>query len=407
MPTFTGLRSNEIFAGIYNMIISQQVFADNIKGTNSRLVDAARVDGSLYGDQKLYYATDALYSSPWGNDAEAANLLDLDRPEDPECQAIILDVFRQVRLTVDNYLSKRAWSTEGAFSEFNSVMLGWVRETKRIYDATLYNSFIGTEEGASNKKDLTIALSDYASVTDVEAKARLRAQRIGRDIANLMVDMTDVTIDFNDYKNTRSYDEDEIKIIWNAKYVNEITYLDLPTIFHKDGVVKKLTEYKLPARYFGTKITSTNISSFAASTPTTGKPIDSDDDTYVPGSNNANGTIRTLIEMRYEVASTSVDARAKLSKKDNKYYVHLFPGDEITAGLTVKAGGDFLPGEIYIEQGDVIGKVYTKLPPYMSAFEVGTSFFNPRSLTETHYLTWGHNTIEHLYNYPLITMKEN
>ena len=134
MANFNGqLRSNEIFAALYNMIISQQVFADNISDTFSELADRFRVDGSLYGDTKLYYSTDVLKSAPWGNDAEAANLLALYRPEAPECQAITLDVFRQICLTVDNYLSKRAWGTEGAFSEFNSVMLGWIRDTKRIY----------------------------------------------------------------------------------------------------------------------------------------------------------------------------------------------------------------------------------------------------------------------------------
>lgn len=94
------LRSNEIFSAIYNMIISQQVFADNI-GKNQTLVDKARVDGGLYGDTKLYYATDALKSAPWGNDAEATNLLALHRPKAPSCQAIHLDVFRQISLTVD------------------------------------------------------------------------------------------------------------------------------------------------------------------------------------------------------------------------------------------------------------------------------------------------------------------
>ena len=58
MGAFNGtLNSNEIFSALYNMIISQQVFADNIKGVNA-LVDRAKVDGSLYGDTKLYYATD-------------------------------------------------------------------------------------------------------------------------------------------------------------------------------------------------------------------------------------------------------------------------------------------------------------------------------------------------------------
>ena len=56
------LNPNEIYVSIYNMIISQQVFADNIKDTKSSLVDAARVDGSMYGDTKLYYATDVLRS---------------------------------------------------------------------------------------------------------------------------------------------------------------------------------------------------------------------------------------------------------------------------------------------------------------------------------------------------------
>ena len=62
MGAFLGsLNTNEIFSAIYNMIISQEVFADNI-GKNQTLVDKARVDGGLYGDQKLYYATDALKS---------------------------------------------------------------------------------------------------------------------------------------------------------------------------------------------------------------------------------------------------------------------------------------------------------------------------------------------------------
>ena len=64
------LNKNEIFASIYNMIISQQVFADNIKDVKASLVDAARVDGSLYGDTKLYYSTDVLKSFTLEEDHE-------------------------------------------------------------------------------------------------------------------------------------------------------------------------------------------------------------------------------------------------------------------------------------------------------------------------------------------------
>ncbi|MBO4703709.1 MAG: hypothetical protein J5617_02645 [Bacilli bacterium] len=101
------LTANEIYETLANMIISQEVFADNV-GEHQTLVDKARVDGGLYGDTKLYYATDVLKSHDWLNDAEAANLLAIERPKDPEVQAIKLDVFKQIRLTLDNYLTKRA-----------------------------------------------------------------------------------------------------------------------------------------------------------------------------------------------------------------------------------------------------------------------------------------------------------
>ena len=393
MPTFSGqLRSNEIFSALYNMIISQQVFADNIKGTYSSLVDKARVDGSLYGDTKLYYSTDVLKSHEWGADSEASNLLALARPKSPEVQAIVLDKFRQIDLTVDYYLSKRAWADEGAFSSFTSVMLGWIQETKRVYDATLYNAFIGSNESSigGQMRSVGVAVARANASSEEEAN-RLEAEAIAQHLADLMIEMKDVSRSFNDYQQLRSYSEEEIKVIWNSKWVNKIRKIDLPTIFHKEGLMDKFEEEVLPARYFGVVITSSNISDFSASTPAAGKPIDSDDGAYTPGSDHANGCVRSLVEKEVTVSTV---------------VYHVFPGDEIPAGATVVAStGDFLPGEVYIEKADVICKVVTMLPPICSAFEVGTSFFNPKSLTENHYLTWGHNSLEHLKGKPFITIK--
>lgn len=359
MANFNGqLRSNEIFSALYNMIISQQVFADNIKGTKATLVDKAREDGSLYGDTKLYYATDVLKSAPWGKDAEATNLLALHRPAAPECQAIHLDQFRQISLTVDNYLSKRAWGTEGAFSSFNSVMLGWVKDTKKVYDTTTYNAFIGTAQSSVGKQTYEIAVSELVGDATGEEAARLEGMAIAEGLANLFVEMSDVNRDFNDYANLRSYDMSDIKVIWNSKMVNKIKKVDLPTIFHKEGLVEKFEEYVLPERYFGR---------INASGGTAG---------------DSNKTVRSLIEKDYGS-------------------VHVFPGDLIPN----KAA--YQPNETYTVDADVICKVVVKLPPYMSAFEVGTSFFNPKSLTENHYLTFGHNTLEYLKNYPMITVKKD
>ena len=376
MANFNGqLRSNEIFSALYNMIISQEVFADNL-GKNQTLVDKARVDGGLYGDTKLYYATDVLKSAPWGNDAEATNLLALHRPEAPECQAIHLDIFRQICLTVDNYLSKRAWADEGAFSSFNGVMLGWMKDTKKVYDGTLYNVFIGTTESSTGKQIVNIDLTTARGSASSEEEAnRLEAEALAQGLADLLVEMGDYSRDFNDYANLRSYADEAIKVIWNSKYVNKIKKIDLPTIFHKEGLVDKFDQDVLPSRYFGRAIAASDIGE--------GKVIGADG-----AYDSTKGTLRAKKEFDYND-------------------VHYFPGDALaTSGTYVAVVGGLEAADVYLEQADIIAKVVVKLPPYMSAFEVGTSFFNPKSLTENHYLTFGHNTIEYLKNYPFITIKK-
>ena len=374
---YTGkLNANEIFASIFNMLISQQVFADNIKGTKSSLVDAARVDGSMYGDTKLYYATDVLRSYAWGGDAEAANLLALDRPEDPQCQAITMDVFRQIRLTVDNYLTKRAWSTENAFNEFNSVMLQWIRDTKKVYDATTYNAYIGTYETNAGKQEVSITLP---TDTDKEAENRLQAQTIATELADVLVDLEDVSRDYNDYENLRSYSADDFRYVWNARFVNKINKLDLPTIFHKD-FIDKFAQYTLPARYFG-KLGVVDSS----------KAQTSNGETY-----------RSLIEQDVTLAEP-LTYKGKTLPTGTKF--HLFAGDIIPNKIQV-ATTTAVTVPFYVEDSTIVLKIVHKdAVPYMSGFEAGTSFFNPRSLTENHYLTFGHNTLEALHDKPFITIR--
>lgn len=394
MATFTGqLRSNEIFASLYNMIISQEVFADNIKGTFSSLVDKGRVDGSLYGDTKLYYAVDVLKSAPWGNDAEATNLLALHRPPAPDVQAIHLDIFRQISLTVDNYLSKRAWGDEYAFSQFNSVMLGMIRETKRVYDSTIYNSYIGTAVSQATNAvvnaDITTATKDLTG----DSAARMEAQTIGETLANLFINLKDITRDYNDYGNLRSVNLEDLIVVWNSKWVNKIKKIDLPTMFHKDGLIEKFEEEILPNRYFGDLLDSklATASVYDASSNPKGMFTKSGNVYTIVDTGSTAYKVKSLIETDYTVSNVTT---------------HVFPGDTIPVGAALTITSSTVPFA-YIEDADKICVVMHKRSvPYMSAFEVGTSFFNPKSLTENHYLTFGHNTLEYLKNYPFIVVKK-
>lgn len=101
------LRPNEVLSAIFNMILSQRVMYPDT-ANNYNFLDTYKEEGGMYGDQKLYYDSDVLHSRKWLGDAEAANLLNVHRPDAPKCQSIPITDMRVVDITVDDYLSKRA-----------------------------------------------------------------------------------------------------------------------------------------------------------------------------------------------------------------------------------------------------------------------------------------------------------
>ena len=362
MPVpFTGqLNINEIYAPLYNMVISIETFAGNIEDGFSSLVDSQRVDGGLYGDTKIYVDTDILKSYAWTGDNEASNLLNIDRAPNPKTQAIELSVFRQIPLTVDYYLSKRAWGDEYAFSSFTNVLLGWLRDTKRVYDETLFNCFVGTHVTALGLQSQLVDFSTItspASTADDEAYQRIVAEKIAEHLANLFIDLKRPSRSYNDNGFMKSFSPKSLKVVWNSKYASMLRKIGTPTIFHKEGLLDTFLseENVLPKEYFG----AVN----AAATAGDG------------------ATIRSLIEQ--DIGSN-----------------HYFAGDLIAVGDTAPAGTSYT-----VDEDKICVVMYERAVPFMSAFQVGTSFFNARSLTENHYLTWGHNVLEHLAGKPFITIK--
>lgn len=313
-PFNGNLNPNEVFGTIFNMIISQTFQIPELAHNYDDLVNKYKVDGTLYGDTKLFYATDVLSSHEWLGDNDN-NILQTHRPDDPKCQAITIDQYRQIRLTTDNYLSKRAWSTEGAFSNFNSVILSMMGQTKKLYENTLFNVYVGTTTGSASRAAVDVPLSSITA-TGIEGN-RLRAQTIAQYVADLLVDMKDYSRDFNDYGFMRAYSDSDLVFIWNSKYINEITKLDEPTIFHKDGLVDKMGQYVLPARYFG-DIAST--SSFATDTANFAE-TSSGSGVYV---------------VKTAVTSVRANAEMDITNGTAAQDKHVFCGDVIPAGYIVK-----------------------------------------------------------------------
>ena len=387
MAAFSGsLNSNEFYSGLFNAYKLITTFADALDGLDSTLANKFKFDGGAYRDKSVWTAMDIIKSRVW--DPSDTNVLTVEQKVVPVQQEIAVDKKRQIGLNTDQYLSKRAWMEPNAFESFNSVVQAQVGNTKKVYEQRLVDTAVGTMEaampsskGAGQAQTVAIGSSDAES---------LRVRKIGKKIADILTNVKDSTRDFNDYGFMQSYDKSSMMIVWNAAYLNEFNYVDLPVIYHKEGVIDFVGDI-LPGRYFGTRITTTNYSTYSASTPAAGKPIDSDDGTYVPGSNHANGCLRALEEQDITVSAVTY---------------HVYPGDELPSGAVVYASSEVkIP--CYIEDAKVICKIMHKDSiKFLSSFETSTEFFNAKNLSTNRYLTWMYAYPDYLRNYPLITLKE-
>ena len=397
--------SNEIFSTLGNLIINQRVLSDNVDKGGESLLSLFKADAGLYGDRALYYASDALKSYEWIQDSvDALNLLATNRPADPKVKAIVINKFRQIPLTTDAYMSKRAFADEGTFSQFTTVMIGWMDDTKYLYDESVINVTVGTTKTTTGRQSQTVTLATGASgAANVEAQNRLNAQAIAKKAADILSDLVSPRNGkfYNDYGFRRKYKKSDFVTIWNADVINEITKQDLPTIYHAEGLDKVVGEpYILAKEYFGITITSSNVSTYSAETPTTNKPIASGTGAYTPGSNNANGMICSNIECDITVSGIEY---------------HLMPGDEIPAGTIIAAAsgaGKLVYGQVYIVDNSVLFKlVHKDALKYLSAFSTSSEFWNPKNLSTNRYLTFGYSDPFgtegiRLPNYPFITVSK-
>lgn len=359
MPTiFTGqLNQNAVMSTLYNMIIGQEVFSKNIK-LEGTLVEKFRIDGTLYGDTKLFISTDigTLYDFP----DSSKTLLSKNPPVDPQTQAVTVNTFKQTALTIDGVKLKQAFSSADIYGAFIAVCLQWLRDTYKVLNVKLINTFIGTTVTEAKKSEINIALPEMPTTSLIERQSyyNLCGQLIGQALADVAVDLEDAMRDYNDYGFLRAYELSDFMIIWNKAWINRIRHVSLPTVFHKGDVIdEQMEKVILNSQYFG-------------------KPIAT--------AGTADGTTtRTLIDRVITVGG-----------KPQQF----FPGDLLPSGTSYAANA------AYAADDTIIGKiVHKRAVPFMSALMVQTEFYNPKDLDRNHYLTWGYSKPEYLAEYPLIT----
>lgn len=386
MAAFNGqLNSNEFYNSIFNQIRLAMVYANNLEGLDSSLAARYRADGGMYHDKSVYTDMDILYSRVWK--PEDTNVLAAEAVVAPKQQEITVNKFRQIGLYTEEYLSKRAWQDAAKFDEFRSVVSKQVSETKKVFEQKMVDTYVGVIRNGG-EQDITLTLP---TDSNAESQNRLQAQYIAEKIGSLYVKMRDSSTKYNKNGFLKSFKPEEFDVVWNETYYNKILFTDLPTIFHKENLLKE-GEVR-DSHYFGN-------ASLSSATTANGSTIRSRREYFIPV--NASG--------EYAAAGPNVTHVFPGDLLPNKTPINETGADTFTS-ITAKINGKSRTVDActsafaYVEDPKVICKIIHKdAIKYLSSFETGSEFWNPKNLSTNRYLTWAYAEPETLDGYPLITI---
>ena len=364
------LNSNEIYNALFNLrILFQKIAPQTVR--RDEIVDLIDKSVGMYGDTGVIQGMDIQGTYDFGMDSEASKLLAVNRNDTQKIEKFTIDQWRQTDVTNDAYISKRAFLDEGTFAMFNGYIVGTLAKAMDAYESGSVKSSLGTY--TSPVEACTIGVSMPAA-DGTEATERLRAAAIKKAILDLKVDMKDNQRKYNGSGFYASYDFDDFTSAWNSKYINEINALALYSTFNPE-YIKEATDGRIwSPKWFGDVYTSGNTTNQQNNTTS-----------YSLIEQNSDGTDNLVLTAEQKVAGV----------------YRIFPGDLLPNNFTYKAN------EAYKKDDSVICKIFApEYIMYMTGYEQGESFYNPRSATTNHYLRKGFSKVGVSKFRPFITLKE-
>lgn len=401
MAQFNGtLNQNEWNAGLYNAYALVGILADNLSGLDDSLVSMFKTQGGMYRDKLVYTDVDIVSSREW--DPSDTNVLAFEERPNVKQQEIVIDKKRQIAITDDRFLTRRAWMDEGSYASYASLIQAQVGNTKRVYEQKLVNVAVGTMKSAGLGQQKTVALVDITDeMTPVEKEAayRTNAGLLGTELANIYDEVKDSTADFNDNGFIKSFDKSSLVVIWNNAYLNTIQKLELPTVFNKEGIID-FTGKTLLQKYIGENVLSGNANGTTHRAkneykiPVTGDAFDAASSTYkivragdvLPSGTPMVAEAENLIVETQDMTLYTVDGRTpkiKTAVQINKNALAYIPDEDVICKIVHREG--------------------IKFP---SSFETDSEFNNPKAHNRNHYLTWMFAEPTFLEGYPVITVSK-
>lgn len=369
-PAFNGsLNSNEIYNALFNIrILFQKLAPQTIK--RDEVVSLIEKAVGMYGDSGVVQGMDIQGTYDFGMDAEAPNLLAINRNKSQKIERYVINQWRQTDVTNDAYISKRAFLDEGTFALFNGYIVGTLSKAMDAFESGMVKASLGTYE--SPVAACTIEV-EMPAADGTEATERIRAAKIKKAILDLKADMADNQRKYNGYGFYASYDWDEFTAVFNTKYSNEINALALYSTFNPEFIREATTGRLWTPKWFGSVLTSNGTT------------------------DATNYNIYSLVECNSDESTNFPLTSTQIT---NGVY-RIFPGDILPGSF------DYKKDEAYVREDKIIAKIFApEYVYYMTGYQQGESFYNPRSATTNHYLRKGFSDVQVSKFRPFITLKE-
>ena len=369
-PAFNGvLNSNEIYNALFNVrILFQKLVPQTVK--RDEIVSLLDKAVGMYGDSGILQGMDIQGTYDFGMDAEAPKLLAINRNKTQKVERFVINKWRQTDVTNDAYISKRAFLDEGAFAMFNGYLVGTLSQAMDAFESGFVKASVGTFTSANAATTITVTLP---ADDGTEATQRIRAAKIRQAILDLKADMKDNQRKYNNYGFYASYDWNDFTPVFNTKYINEINSLALYNAFNPEFIREATDGRNWTPKWFG------NVNGESSTTDTN------------------NSTIYSLVEQNSD-GTTNFPLTAEQLQAG---VYRIFPGDLLPGNF------DYNSNESYTKDEKVICKVFApEYVMYMTGYQQGESFYNPRSATTNHYLRKGFSDVQVSGFRPFITIRE-
>lgn len=369
-PQFNGvMNSNEIYNAMYNVRILFMKLAPQIV-KRDEIVSLLDKSVGYYGDSGLVFGCDIQGTYDFGMDAEAPKLLAINRNKTQKVERYVINKWRQTDVTNDAYISKRGFLDEGSFAMFNGYLVGTLSQAMDAFESGFVKASVGT---FTSENDATTIYVKMPAIDGTEATERIRSAAIRKAVLDLEDDLKDNQRKYNNYGFYASYEWSDFTPVFNSKYVNETNAQALYSTFNPQYLETANGFRKWTPKWFG------NVNTEEGTT----------------GADNK--TIYSLVE-----CNSDGTTNFPLTAEQHQAGVYrIFPGDLLPGNF------DYNSNESYTKDETVIGKVFApEYVMYMTGYQQGESFYNPRSATTNHYLRKGFSDVQVSGFRPFITIKE-